>query len=596
MQYVAPLKDMLFTIEHLAGLDSVVQMDGFEDSGITTVNAVLSECARVNQEVIAPLNAIGDRNPATLADGVVKMTPGFQEAFRQFADAGWLGVQHPVEFGGQGLPGVVGAACSEMANSANLSFALSALLSDSAIAALLTCGSEAMQEVYVHRLVSGQWAGTMNLTEPQAGSDLSLVRTRAERQSDGTYKLFGTKIFITYGDHDLTDNIVHLMLARVSGAPDGVKGISMFLAPKFLVQPDGSLGERNDVHAVSLEHKLGIKASPTAVMQYGDNGGATGYLIGEENRGLEYMFMMMNSARFTVGVQGVAIAERAYQQAVSYARERVQGRALDGSGKGSVPIIQHPDVRRMLMDMRARIEGCRAMVMVAATANDLAQRHPDSATKHAQNEFYEFLLPLIKGYCTEMSLYVTSQGIQVHGGMGFIEETGAAQFYRDARILPIYEGTTAIQANDLVGRKTVRDGGALARQIASRIEATEAELSHRPGKAAQSVRAGLQVARKAFLDVVDYMLANCGSAPNAIYAGSVPYLLLAGELVAGWQLARALIAAEECAARGEDKVFMDAKVITAQYFAEHILSQASGRRDRIIGGADSLLAMSAEQF
>ncbi len=596
MHYVAPLKTMLFDIRHLAGIDELAGLDGFEDAGLATASAVLEACAQFNQEVIAPLNAVGDREPATLADGVVKTSPGFRAAFRQYAEAGWLGVQHPLAYGGQGLPRLIGAACAEMVNSANLSFALCALLSDGAIAALLAVGSEAMRETYLRQIVTGQWTGTMNLTEPQAGSDLGLVRTRAERQADGTYKLFGTKIFITYGDHDLADNVVHLMLARVAGAPDGVKGISMFLVPKVLVAADGSLGARNDVHAVSLEHKLGIKASPTAVMQYGEHGGATGYLIGEENRGLEYMFQMMNSARFAVGVQGVAVAERAYQQAAAYAKERIQGRPVDGSTVASVPIIQHPDVRRMLMEMRARIEGCRAMLLVGAAALDQSERHPDPAVRQDQLAFYEFLLPLIKGYSTEMSLMVTSLGIQVHGGMGFIEETGAAQYYRDARILTIYEGTTAIQANDLVGRKTVRDGGAAARALAARIEATEAALALRDSAAARAVRAGLETARRAFLDVVDFVVARGAASPNAVYAGSVPLLMLAGELVAGWQLARALLVAEDLAGRGEDRAFMDAKVTTARFFAEHVLAQAPGHRHRILNGADSVLAMPAEQF
>ncbi|SPA25478.1 Acyl-CoA dehydrogenase [Cupriavidus taiwanensis] len=563
---------------------------------MTTAEAVLTGCARFNQEAIAPLNAIGDREPAVLVDGEVKTSPGFKEAFRGYAEAGWLGVQHPTQYGGQGLPRVIAAACSEIVNASNLSFALCDLLSNSAIAALVAVGSEAMRERYLPRLIAGQWTGTMNLTEPQAGSDLSLVRTRAERQSDGTYKLFGTKIFITYGDHDLAENIVHLILARVAGAPEGVKGISMFIVPKVLVNQDGTLGERNDVHAASLEHKLGIKASPTAVMQYGGNGGATGYLLGEENRGLEYMFEMMNSARFAVGVQGVAVADRAYQHAVAYARDRLQGRSVSGRGKGSVAIIEHPDVRRMLMEMRARIEGCRALILAGATAADLADRHPDADVKRSEHEFYEFLLPLIKGYCTEMSLVVTSLGIQVHGGMGFIEETGAAQYYRDARILPIYEGTTAIQANDLVGRKTLRDGGMTARNVAARIEQTEQELAKGGTPAAASVGLGLAKARQAFVDVVEHIVQRGSHEPEAVYAGSVPYLMLAGELVVGWQLGRALLAAEQAASEGPGSEFMVAKVATAQFFAEHVLTQASGYRDRIVSGAQSVLAMPLDQF
>jgi len=366
MSYIAPIKDMLFDIEHLANIAQVSQMPGLEEAGLETAQAVLEECARFNQDVIAPLNEAGDREPSSFKDGQVTTTPGFKEAFAQYVAGGWQGLQHPADFGGQGLPKTIGAACVEMLNSANMSFALCPLLTDGATEALLTAGSDELKATYLEKLVSGQWTGTMNLTEPQAGSDLSLVRSRAEPQPDGTYKVFGTKIFITYGEHDMAENIVHLVLARVTGAPEGVKGISLFVVPKFLVNKDGSLGARNDVHCMSIEHKLGIKASPTAVLQYGDKGGAVGYLVGQENRGLEYMFIMMNSARYAVGMQGIAIAERAYQHAVAYARERVQSRPVDGSMNASAPIIHHPDVKRMLMTMRAYTEGCRAMAAVAA--------------------------------------------------------------------------------------------------------------------------------------------------------------------------------------------------------------------------------------
>ncbi|MFY7870887.1 MAG: acyl-CoA dehydrogenase family protein, partial [Limnohabitans sp.] len=477
MSYTAPLKDMLFNIEHLAGLQQIAQMPGFEDAGLETAQAVLEECAKLNQDVIAPLNWEGDRHPSFHHGGnQVTTTPGFKEAYRQYAEGGWQGLQHPADFGGQGLPKTIGAACGEMLNSANMSFALCPLLTDGAIEALLTAGSDDMKARYLEKLISGQWSGTMNLTEPQAGSDLAAVRTRAEPQADGTYRVFGTKIYITYGEHDMAENIIHLVLARVQGAPEGVKGISLFVCPKFLVNDDGSLGARNDVHCVSIEHKLGIKASPTAVLQYGDHGGAIGYLVGEENRGLEYMFIMMNAARYAVGVQGIAIAERAYQKAVQYARDRVQSRPVDGSLSAAGPIIHHPDVRRMLMTMRATTEGCRAMASVAAAAYDAAHHHPDAGVRKDNQAFYEFLVPLVKGYSTEMSIEVASLGVQVHGGMGFIEETGAAQYYRDAKILTIYEGTTAIQANDLVGRKTARDGGQTAKAIAAQIARTEAEL------------------------------------------------------------------------------------------------------------------------
>ena len=436
----------------------------------------------------------------------------------------------------------------------------------------------------------------MNLTEPQAGSDLSLVRTRAEPQPDGTYKIFGTKIYITYGEHDMAENIVHLVLARVQGAPEGVKGISLFIVPKFMVKADGSLGERNDVHCVSIEHKMGIKASPTAVLQYGDHGGAVGYLVGQENRGLEYMFIMMNAARFAVGVQGIAISERAYQKAVQYARDRVQSRPVDGSLNTAAPIIHHPDVKRMLLTMRAITEGCRAMATVAAAAYDAAHAHPDAAVRAQNQTFYEFLVPLVKGYSTEMSLEVTSLGVQVHGGMGFIEETGAAQYYRDAKILTIYEGTTAIQANDLVGRKTARDGGATAKGIAAQVEATERELAARNSVNARAMLSRLSAARKAFLDVVDFVVAQSKGNPNAVFAGSVPYLMLAGNLMAGWQMARALLVAETKLADGEDAAFMQAKIATCRVYADHVLSRAPGLRDAIVEGSEGVTSMALEAF
>lgn len=596
MTYKAPLKDMLFDIRHLAGIDEIAKIPGFEEAGFDTAQAVLEECAKFNEGVIAPLNVAGDRNPSSWKDGKVTTTPGFKQAFRQYAEGGWQGLQHPTEFGGQGLPKTIGAACGEMLNSANMSFALCPLLTDGAIEALLTAGSDELKAIYLEKLVSGEWTGTMNLTEPQAGSDLALVRTRAEPQPDGTYKIFGTKIFITYGEHDMADNIVHLVLARVTGAPEGVKGISLFVVPKFMVNKDGSLGARNDAHCVSIEHKMGIKASPTAVLQFGDHGGAVGYLVGQENRGLEYMFIMMNAARYAVGVQGIAIAERAYQKAVQYAKDRVQSRPVDGSINASAPIIHHPDVKRMLMTMRAYTEGCRAMATVAAAAYDAAHHHPDAEVRKQNQAFYEFLVPLVKGYSTEMSLEVTSLGVQVHGGMGFIEETGAAQYYRDAKILTIYEGTTAIQANDLVGRKTARDGGQTAKAIAAQIEKTEAALARSGSAAAKAVLKRLTAARQALVDVIEFVAGQTKASPNAVFAGSVPYLMLAGNVLAGWQMARSLLVAQELVAKGEDKAFLQAKITTAQFYADHILSKAPGLRDSIVEGADSVTALALEAF
>jgi 3-(methylthio)propanoyl-CoA dehydrogenase len=594
--YRAPLKDMLFCMNQLAGLDAVAQLPGFEGMDAETAQAVLEECAKFNEGVVAPLNWDGDVKPSTFHDGKVTTTAGFKQAFRQFAEGGWQGLQHPVEFGGQGLPKTIGAACIEMLNSANMSFALCPLLTDGAIEALLTAGTPEQQARFIPKMVDGSWTGTMNLTEPQAGSDLAAVRTRAEPQPDGSFKLFGTKIYITYGEHDMADNIVHLVLARVVGAPEGVKGISLFICPKFLLDQAGKPGARNDVHCVSIEHKLGIKASPTAVLQYGDHGGAVAHLIGQENRGLEYMFIMMNAARYAVGVQGIAVAERAYQKAVSFARDRVQGRPVDGSMSAAAPIIHHPDVKRMLMTMRAYTEGCRAMATVAAAAYDAAHHHSDADVRKQNQAFYEFMVPLVKGYSTEMSLDVASLGVQVHGGMGFIEETGAAQYLRDAKILTIYEGTTAIQANDLVGRKTSRDGGQTARAIARQIEATEVQLAQRSSAEAAAVHKHLAAARLAFLEVVDFVAGHTKASPNAVFAGSVPYLMLAGNLIAGWQMARSLLVAEDQLAAGQETAFMQAKITTARFYAEHLLSKAPGVRDSIVEGHAAINDMALESF
>jgi len=596
MTYRAPVKDMLFCMQELGGLEAIAKLPGFEQAGLETAQAVLEECARFNEEVVAPLNWEGDKAPSSWKAGEVSTTQGFKEAFKQFGEGGWQGLQHPDEFGGQGLPKTIGAACIEMLNSANLSFALCPLLTDGAIEALLVAGTPEQQQAYIPKMISGEWTGTMNLTEPQAGSDLALVRSRAEPQADGSYKIFGTKIFITYGEHDMAGNIVHLVLARVTGAPEGVKGISLFIVPKYMVNADGSLGERNDVHCVSIEHKLGIKASPTAVLQYGDHGGAVGYLVGQENRGLEYMFIMMNAARYAVGMQGIAVAERAYQKAVQYARDRVQSRPVDGSLPGSAPIIHHPDVKRMLMTMRSLTEGCRAMAIAAASAYDAAHAHPDPEVRKQNQTFYEFMVPLVKGYSTEMSLEVTNLGVQVHGGMGFIEETGAAQYYRDARILTIYEGTTAIQANDLVGRKTARDGGQAAKAIAKQVAATEVELASRQSVGARAMYKRLSAARQAFEQVVDFVATRSKASPNAVFAGSVPYLMLAGNLMAGWQMARALLVAEDKLASGAESAFMAAKITTARFYGDHILARVPGLRDSIVEGADSITSMALDAF
>ncbi|MFZ6708152.1 acyl-CoA dehydrogenase [Undibacterium sp. TC9W] len=596
MSYVAPVKDMLFLINELAGLAEVNALPGCEDATAETVEAVLEENAKFAGEVVAPLNWPGDQAPSYWKDGEVFTTKGFKEAFKMFGEAGWQGVQHPQEFGGQGLPKLVATPCIEMLNAASISFALCPLLTDGAIEALLTAGSDEQKAIYLENLISGKWTGTMNLTEPQAGSDLAMVRTRAVPQGDGTFKVFGTKIFITYGEHDMAENIVHLVLARTPDAPEGVKGISLFIVPKFLVNADGTLGARNDAHCVSIEHKLGIKASPTAVLQFGDNGGAIGTLVGEENRGLEYMFIMMNAARFGVGMQGIGVAERAYQKAVQYAKDRVQSRDLAGSA-GPVAIINHPDVRRMLMSMRAQTEGARALAYVAAGISDFAHHHADAAVRKANQAKYEYLVPIVKGWSTEMSLDVTSTGVQVHGGMGFIEETGAAQHYRDAKILTIYEGTTAIQANDLVGRKTSRDGGATAKAFIADMRATEAQLTAIGSVDALAIQRQLAAGTAALEDVVDYVVTNFKQDIKGVFAGSVLYLKLAGIVFGGWQMARAAIVAQQKMNAGEgDAAFYKAKIATARYFADHILSASQGLRSAIVDGSAGVMALPEDQF
>jgi len=487
----------------------------------------------------------------------------------------------------------------EMMQAANLSFALCPLLTDGAIEALLVAGTEEQKQAYLPRLIDGTWTGTMNLTEPQAGSDLAQVRTRAVRQADGTYRVFGQKIFITYGDHDLAENIIHLVLARTPDAPEGVKGISLFIVPKVMLGADGALGKRNDVYCASIEHKLGIKASPTAVLLFGEDKGevgpgALGYLIGEENRGLEYMFVMMNAARFQVGMQGIAVSDRAYQKAAAYAKDRVQSRAVEGSS-GPVAIINHPDVRRMLMFMRSSTEAARAIAYVAAGYHDIAHLHPDAAVRKEAQAAYEYLVPIVKGWSTENSIDIASTGVQVHGGMGFIEETGAAQFYRDARILTIYEGTTAIQANDLIGRKTSRDGGATARRFIAQMRATAAELAGSGGDCAP-IGARLAAAVDAYESAVDFVVKEFKSDIRSAFAGSVPYLKLAGVVHGGWQLGRSALAARRMIGEGRDIAFAQAKIATARFFADHMLVTAPGLADSIAAGSVGTLALAIEQF
>ena len=594
--YSAPLRDMRFVLRELAGLDQVARLPGCEEATPDTVDAILEEAGKLAGDVLAPLNALGDEVGAVWKDGNVTMPAGFKEAYRQFIENGWNAIGCEPEYGGQGLPKVVVAAVQEMWKSSNMSFSLCPLLTTGAIEALTLRGTEALKRKFLPRMIEGTWTGTMNLTEPQAGSDLAAVRSRAVPQGDGTYRIFGQKIFITYGEHDMTDNIVHLVLARTPDAPEGVKGISLFIVPKFLVNADGSLGARNDVHCVSIEHKLGIHASPTCVLAYGDHGGAIGYLVGEENRGLEYMFIMMNAARFAVGLEGVAIAERAYQQAVAYARERIQGRDI-AAGGGPVPIIRHPDVRRMLMLMKCQVEAMRALAYVVAAAHDAAARHPDAGERKRNQAFVDLMIPVVKGWSTETGIEVASLGIQVHGGMGFIEETGAAQHLRDARITTIYEGTTGIQAMDLIGRKIAREGGATLKAVLGMMHETNAELARQGGDDFGAINASFGRSLQALTEAAEHIVANFGRDIKGVSVGAVPFLKLLGIVAGGWQMARAALVARDRLAAGEgDAAFYEAKIVTARFYADHVLANAAALSHTVIHGGASTLALTEEQF
>jgi len=582
MTYQVPTQDIRFVLRELADLRDVLGLPGYEEVSEDLVDAVLEENARFVEQEIAPLNRAGDTQPAQWQDGAVRTTPGFREAFQAFVQGGWQGLPHDAQYGGQGLPKLVAAPVMESVNAGNLAFSLCPLLTDGVIEALSIVGSDAQKARYIPPLLEGRWTGTMNLTEPQAGSDLALLKTRAAPQDDGSYRITGQKIFITYGDHDMAENIIHLVLARTPDAPKGVKGISLFIVPKFLVNEDGNLGARNDVYCASLEHKLGIHGSPTAVLLYGSGKGevgegAVGYLIGEENRGLEAMFIMMNAARYAVGLQGVAVSERALQHAAAYAAERIQGNALEGSA-GPVPIDRHPDVARMLGVMRGLTEGARAVAYVAAGYRDKAARAADEAARAEARAIYEYCVPIVKAFSTESSVEVASLGVQVHGGMGFIEETGAAQYYRDARILPIYEGTTAIQANDFIGRKIVRDGGAVARGQIGGMRDTVAALRAAGGDHAQAlelIARRLEDAAGAYEAAVAFVLAHVREDIRGVFTGSVPCLMLAGTAHAGWQLARAALAADGAIRAGSTDPFHAGKIATAVQYAVHVLPRAA---------------------
>jgi len=588
MAYQAPVDDIMHALKTAAGLDGLIE-SGILGVDEDTIRAVIEEAGKFGAEVLDPLSVVGDRTGSKLVDGKVVTPPGWKEAYKQFADGGWGGLQAPEEWGGQNLPNLLSTAAGEIWNSANLAFGLCPLLTFGAIDAIELQGSEQLKKTYLPKMVSGEWTGTMNLTEPHAGSDLGALVTRAERQADGTYRIFGTKIFITYGDHELTDNIIHLVLARLPDAPPGTRGISLFLVPKHLVNKDGSIGARNDVTCASLEHKLGIHASPTAVMKYGEKDGAVGYLVGEENRGLNVMFIMMNAARLAVGMQGVAVAERATQQALAYAKERRQGRSLSANSAGMSPIIEHADIRRSLMIMKALTQAARAICLVTAKETDVSRRAKDVAERAAAAHRVALLTPIAKAFATDIGCEVASIGVQIHGGMGFIEETGAAQHYRDARILPIYEGTNGIQAIDLATRKLPLEGGKVVEAYLGELKGVvdDVRASNRPEFGRMGERLGEAVA--ALAEASRWMGGALRKSPEAALAGATPYLRLFGLAAGGVYLAKGALAAARngSGAAGQP-------IAIARFFAENLLTAASGLKDTVVGGADSTLAIAPD--
>jgi 3-(methylthio)propanoyl-CoA dehydrogenase len=602
MTYAPPLREMLFAMKELGGLDAVLAQPGNEEVTAELVDAILDEASKFASNVLAPINAQGDTQGCRWKDGVVTTADGFKQAYAGFCETGWNGMPARIEFGGQGMPTLLSTAVLEMWKASNMAFSLCQMLTLGAVEAIAHHGSDELKQRYLPAMVEGRWTGTMNITEPQAGSDLAAIRSKAVPEGDH-YRITGTKIFITWGEHDMADNIVHLVLARLPDAPPGVKGISLFLCPKFLVNADGSLGERNDLVCASIEHKIGIHGSATAVMSFGEGPGAVGWLVGEANKGLACMFTMMNHARLNVGLEGVAISDRAYQKARQFALDRVQGKTLgrsaDPTAAPSATIIGHPDVRRMLMDMKARVEAMRALAYYIAGQMDRAQGHEDAESRRSAQMLVDLLIPVVKGWCTDNALGITSDGVQIHGGMGFIEETGASQHLRDARITTIYEGTTGIQANDLIGRKLARDGGAAMRRLITTMGDDAAALGGHDDAALRSIAAALRTGLGALTEATDWLLA---APAREAAAGAVPYLKLCGTVIAGWLMARAASAASEQLARGgaadanADAEFLTAKRITALHYALHVLPQARALCDTVLHGAASTLGLADNQF
>lgn len=587
---------MQFVLDELADLDGIAALPGYGEATSELVGTVLEEANKLASEILAPLNRIGDQQGCQIIDGRVVTPEGWKEAYQIFCESGWNSLPFDSEFGGQGLPWLVATAVQEMWHSANMAFGLCSMLTQSAVEAVSQHASDKLKQQYLPKLVSGEWTGTMNLTESQAGSDLSAIRTKAIPHNDH-YLLSGQKIFITYGDHDLSENIIHMVLARTPDAPEGVRGISLFLVPKFLVNDDGSIGDQNDLTTVSLEDKLGIHASPTAVLSYGDNKGAVGYLVGEENQGLSYMFIMMNLARHAVGIEGLSIAERAYQQAAAYAKQRVQGRLVEGESSERIAIVHHPDIQRMLLLMRANIEALRALTYVNAAALDKSIFHADQKERQTNRELLDFLTPIVKGWCTEVGNQVASLGIQVHGGVGYIEETGAAQHFRDARITTIYEGTTGIQAMDLMGRKLLRNDGKVAYRVIDAMCKVIDQLNEIAEPEFNDIANTLQRGIKSLVKATDWSLNANIRDPNLPAAAATNYLSLWGVVAGGWQMAQsALISHKKLVAGERDPKFYRDKIFTSRFYALQILPNATSYGDAIVDGTQAVIVPQPEEF
>ncbi len=592
-EYAPPLDDMKFTLKEVADIDSLEDFPSFTDIGLDSLDDLLEEAAKFFSQVISPTNRTGDLQGSSLnPDGSVTTPDGFLEAYSQYVEAGWGAISFDPEYGGGGFPWLVGIAVTEMMTAANMALSLNPMLTQGSIHALSTHGDVDQKLKWLPKLITGEWAGTMNLTEPQAGSDVGALTSKAERQEDGSYLITGQKIYITWGEHDLTDNIIHLVLARTPDAPIGTKGISLFIVPKYLVNDDGSIGEANDVKCISLEHKLGIHASPTCVLQFGDNEGARGYLVGDENSGMRYMFTMMNQARLAVGLEGLAVADRAYQQALEYALERRQGRRSDTPKGESALIIEHPDVRRMLMTMKAYIEAMRCLIYLNAKAIDIAHNHPEESEREHGEELTDLLTPLSKGWCTDLGNELASLGIQIHGGMGFVEETGAAQHYRDIRIAGIYEGTNGIQAIDLVGRKLSMRNGEVVNELLGEIDDTISDLLDNN---LNEIGNSLKQANESLKAASIWLLQNGGGSSDEGLAGATPYLRMFGTTVGGWLMAKSALKAQRLLSESSDsKDFLEAKIETSTFYAQQLLPQVSGLLPAVTSGAHSLFAINSE--